>query len=357
MDFSELEYHNPMNSASTKLFSDAMKEQQHEMELFDSVSDLNETYIDEVSRYPRGNNIEVWFHKIHNNNDNNGLLDNPIIHNISLVVELPTLLADLSVEDKLLLFTAKYSLMLTRCSQNLLLHIFSEMCKGNMVDESSSTVIIPLYSFNNGLNLHDTKINSDSCLIVSNKLLGYKFSLRVNWRKSNKAPSFTCKKTIGLEGMIRSIHDLNKRGSYIFASSFAIIKYILIYFYPMDTSNYWDLNENYPIVTKATIESDNQTILEFENEDLLDFEIFGINIYLLPLSKEVSSWESIHEVSKNDGLGLTSCGLNTSLHHNIRIKLEIENQPSTPYCVVFSPVGLNVMTQRNDGMIFIDPLR
>jgi len=331
---------------------DVWKEQQNESESkskSESESELNETYIDVQfkTKYKYyDNKTQYWFYKIHHRGgtDDAAVLDNSIIiHNISLVVELPTLFADLSVEDKFLLLKAKYHFSLTERKENLLFYIFYERCKGNLVDDSSSTLIIPLYSFINGLNLHDVKNATDSYLIIDNKLADCKFSLRVNWEKSGGPALYP--PTIGLGLLARERYILNNSGSYdLWTKRASIIKYILIYFFPENASNYRDINENYPIVTKATIKSDG-TFLEFENEDLLDFEIFGINIYLLPLSDEVSSWESIHELSKNFGK-LTSSGLSPQ-DGEIKIKLAIENQPRDPYKVVFMQVHLNIMGQNN----------
>jgi len=286
--------------------------------------------------------------------ENDVVLDNPLIHNIALVIELPTLFADLSVEDKFLLFSAKYGNIIGNISlyQDLLFLIFCEKCKGNFVDDSSSRLVIPLYSFNNGLNLYNLKCSSiNGFLKINNKLANCKFSLRVNWEKSNKAPDLTYKQTPILLGSFDR-HSLADKNSYRLCAN-GIIKYILIYFIPKNASNYWDLNENYPIVTKATIKTNNQIFLEFENEDLLDFGIFGITIYLLPLSKEVSNWDSISEVFKNFRK-LTSSGLNanSSRINDIIIDLEIENQPSDPYYVSFIPMHLNILVE-SSGMIML----
>jgi len=346
MDFFELEYSGSSSCRILKKTGNCERDVEPKPE-----PELNETYINMSYKVTDKNRTFCWFHKIHNNKTDDkydAVLDNPIIiHNIALVVELPTLFTDLSVEDKFLLFTAKYYFNLMDQQENLLFYIFCERCKGNLVDDSSSTLIIPLYSFNNGLNLHNLKNISDSYLIIDNKLSGCTFSLRVNWRKSNKAPAVTCKNTLGL-GFLRKTHKLNNSGKYkLWSSSDFIVKYILIYFFPENASNYWDLNENYPIVTKATIKSGG-TFIEFENEDLLDFEIFGINIYLLPLSKELSSWDSIHEVSKNFGKLTSSCL--SPLNAEIKIELEIDNQPRDPYNVVFVQAHLNIMSI-NNGLI------
>jgi len=67
---------------------------------------------------------------------------------------------------------------------------------------------------------------------------------------------------------VRLLKDSHRYNVYTAGS---LVKYILIYFFPQDASNYRDLNENYPIVTKAKVNSE-----EFENEDIIDLEILGI---------------------------------------------------------------------------------
>jgi hypothetical protein len=93
---------------------------------------------------------------------------------------------------------------------------------------------------------------------------------------------FNCNNNIGIHWNQRPVNNNTTKYKLSFDR---VVKYILIYFTPSENVDFWQMNENYPYVCKATLYLNGKNTLEFENEDLLDFEIFGIKVYLLPLCK------------------------------------------------------------------------
>jgi hypothetical protein len=121
-----------------------------------------------------------------------------------------------------------------------------------------------------------------------------------------------------------------------------ITKFILIYFRPVNETNYWSLNEDYPSINKVSLYCNGYKALDFHNEDLLDFEVFGLKIYLLPFSKDVSDWESICETFKNPLKNLSSSGINMSRIDSMIMHIDYDKEPNNEYDMNVVGISFNV---------------
>ena len=122
-----------------------------------------------------------------------------------------------------------------------------------------------------------------------------------------------------------------------------ITKAILIYFSPLS----YQSNDQIPIIEKIILSSKEIDLLYFEANDLLDIEIFGIKIYVLPLSKEFSDWEHIRETLDSTGnvlKKLSSSGINFSVINDLYLNIFFYNDlESNNYITNICGINLNIL--------------
>jgi hypothetical protein len=130
-----------------------------------------------------------------------------------------------------------------------------------------------------------------------------------------------------------------------------IIKAILIYFSTQTEMT----DESKPLIQSIMLSgkdgNKDRDIMEFNTDDILDFEIFGIKIYILPLCKEFSDWERIYETFRNpDNVlkKLSSSGINfkiiSRIAGNIYLKMNFYEPLSEPsdYYTNICAINLNI---------------
>jgi hypothetical protein len=144
--------------------------------------------------------------------------------------------------------------------------------------------------------------------------------------------------------------ELNKLNKYILSLNL-INKFILI-FIEENEYNEENIFTYTPIINKIILNCDKQDVLDFTDDDLLDIEIFGIKIYVLPMCSEFSDWESIREVYRNPIKNLTGNGINFSKIDNTYLQIEFENNyyNKDNYKINFISVSLNI-TRMMSGMM------
>jgi hypothetical protein len=124
-----------------------------------------------------------------------------------------------------------------------------------------------------------------------------------------------------------------------------ITKAILIYYSPL---TYQSIDQ-IPIIEKITLSTENIDLLYFEANDLLDIDIFGIKMYVLPLSKEFSDLEHINQAFSSTGnvlKELSSSGVNFGRIDKVYLHIDFYNDSEPPdnYIINISAISLNYLT-------------
>ena len=179
-------------------------------------------------------------------------------------------------------------------------------------------------------------------LTINNKIKHFNYKLIVNGLVYNNKERRHLAITLYEHILLQNQHDNNPildNNKYKLWLNH-IVKYIMIYFTPTKDINFWQMTENYPLINKVSLHINNSELLEFENEDLLDFEIFGIKIYMLPLCKEFSDFENINETFKNPLKLLSSSGINFSCIDEAYFEIDLENK-SDMYEINYIGVNFN----------------
>jgi hypothetical protein len=286
-----------------------------------------------------------------------GVLD--VINNVYLEIELDNKFDDIAIKEKCELLNINVGFVTGGAHidavQKLVTCICNQICYGYSVKEYDNVIQIPLYNFDTYI---DEKYNVKGypmyllkfsvILYINNNIINrFKYKIIVNGQVYPKEVRNRVTTSKYNHIILQSQHDTrlisDDRNLFKFKLTCSnVVKYILVYFLPKRNIDFWEMNENYPIIQKIALYADRRQVLEFENEDLLSIEIFGIKIYLLPLCKEFSSFEKIHETLKNPLKKLSSSGLNLSFYSSY-IEIKFENESLNQYQINVICVNLNCM--------------
>jgi len=276
-----------------------------------------------------------------------------VINNFYLEIELDNNLDEITMEEKYALLNSRIKISTvgdTIEDVSIMACLCNQICYGNNIKEDNHIIQIPLYNFDTCV---DKKYNvkghpvCHACpriyLYLDNKIKHFNYKIIANGQAYPKDIREHIKTSRYSHVILQSQYERGSlsiwRGRHKLNFNH-IAKYFLIYFSPDKNVDFWQMNENYPLICKLTLYVNGKNVLEFENEDLLDFEIFGIKIYLLPLCKEFSSFENINNTLKNPLKKLSSSGINLTCC-NTYIDIEFENEQVNTYNFNIICVDLN----------------
>jgi hypothetical protein len=303
-----------------------------------------------------------------------------VINNLYLEIELDKNFDEMTIKEKYAVLNSTIKIEIGKDKIDTL-KIMTCLCNqifcGNNIKEDNNIIQVPLYNFDTfvdkktgakGFRLFD--VNSQSLKIIleiNNDIKHFKYKIVVNGQiykiTETMLKSIESMKMYILlqnqydatltaeQNLNRNVLPVNNKTTRYKLSFNRIVKYILIYFTPNKDVDFWLMNEDYPLISKAILIIFDKNVLEFENEDLLDIEMFGIKIYLLPLCKEFSNFENMSETFKDPLKKMTSNGI-TFVENYGSIEIEYENETPDLYNINFIGVNLNCMMVSN-GMCAI----
>ena len=224
---------------------------------------------------------------------------------------------DLSTKDKYTLLNANVTLEIGGSeiiTLNLLTCIFYSICHGGNIKQENNSIQIELFNFNTLINDFYRK-TPHGIPIIS---LQY-HEIRINISLDKPIDNINMKLLINgifQDTSLRRDLCVNQHEFLIFTNNKIInkndtnnihidyfyTKFFLIYFIPND-DYIDDLFIEYPEITdtylmKKQYKNTNE-ITKWSTDDILSFEIFGIKIYVLPMSRDLSTWEYIAETMKD----------------------------------------------------------
>lgn len=277
-----------------------------------------------------------------------------IIRDIYLEIYLGESIFELSLEQKYALIDTKISLNVGSrriIYSSILDCIFFNIISGRNIKENDNVIQIPIFNFDTfelepnkkiGLYVLALALNIDVHLhfdIFNSCLRNFKYKLLVNGTVIHDRIDlfnkirYSNKEYMRLNSQYIKYHASNN--NYICKMFINhVVKCILIYFAPdaslpkeyESTNNITDDNtDNMSSVKSIKISTNNKIILDFEGDDLLDFEIFGIKIYLLPLCKEFSDWERIYECFKKVHKKISVYGINFSMLSKASLEVKLDD--------------------------------
>ncbi|AYV80349.1 MAG: hypothetical protein Gaeavirus36_2 [Gaeavirus sp.] len=278
-----------------------------------------------------------------------------VIGKIYLQLELPNEQTELSLEEKFALLESTYSLEIGgSCiyQSDITTCIFNQLCINEYISEIDNTIQIPIYNFNNCSN-KKLNINGFPCPEYHE----IRFSFRMNKLLTKYKYKLILKNQYLGKIIKQKLESILKKSSYNFSLdglpsddmmiSFPIMqsstltlyeqsslsnirlnfnllsKCLLIYFKPIKNSNIWDFLYEYPAISNIKLSLNSQDPIIYEQDELLDFEFFGIKLFIVPLSKDFSSWENINSVLSDPVNNMSPDGLCFSKIDNARLSIEL----------------------------------
>jgi hypothetical protein len=317
-------------------------------------SDNNMTWFDHVN-YLR---FSIESSKIH------------YIDNIWLKIELPESLFDLTDKQTYSLLNAIVILKIGLYSMsvnNMMTCIFNQICSGRNIKQNNNMIEIPLFNFDilsaNKKEAYDSKqihayrgfptisiVDTTEIEIEMPEqcIEDLKYSLicdghnygrvRIKERIDSEILFLYMQNTI-MTASIKTRYFLPISGKN------KIVKAILIYFSPLT----YQINNQVPMIEKVTLYINDKVLLCFEADDLLDVDIFGIKIYVLPLSKEFSDWEHINGTFCSNGnvlKQLSPSGINSHEMYDMHLNIKFYNELESPdnYATTISLIHTQILS-------------
>ena len=120
-------------------------------------------------------------------------------------------------------------------------------------------------------------------------------------------------------------------------------KYLLFYLSPNDENNEFI---DYPDIKNVKLKCNGIFVKDYDVDSLLTFEIFEIKIYIIPLSRDFSTFEQINE-SFNNLTQLTSQNVNFSRIDSTIFILESENDLDN-YVINVEAFSMNILRGINN---------
>ena len=277
-----------------------------------------------------------------------------IITKIYLELKFDSLFEDIPLSDKLNLLDGTVTLVIGEVqiiSSTILTCIFNAICTGHNIKCNNNIIQIPLFIFNTLIdkyNIYGLPLISLFChkveidIILKNKIKHMTSKLLINgiFLEEKKQIIDHTHEFIIFQNIIykKKIRDYTQK----LLIKYFYTKFILVYFTPIDNTD--DLFIEYPEIIEASLTSNKNIlpIISWDSDNILSFEIFGIKIYGLPLSKDMSTWEKIQESLTNP---LEKMILNNmySKYHDYECLLNIENTPSDNFQIVINEIIPNIL--------------
>lgn len=220
---------------------------------------------------------------------------------------------NLSLQEKFALFNINFELLVggaTIWKNTLLSNLFTIICTNINIKSNSNKIQIPIFDFSMWKTIKRAPLLFDYEKGFSLISLQYQ-ELRINMEIEKNITTFIQFKYIvkgrrleedkkrflnmaGLEYVImQSSHEESKDLEFYNLDNGLGMKSLIIYFEPK-TDDYFD----YPKINFIEVIQDDNVIL-VEKEDLLELEMFDVNMIVLPLTKEFGSWKNINNFYEN----------------------------------------------------------
>ena len=210
-------------------------------------------------------------------------------------------------------------------ARSILLSMFLELCRGQNITYDNDTMSIPIYNFDmvkiipNNPGLYNYNYMS---ILIS---CAYKFKLIVCGCKINKIPIFTKRiKNLFLQQNQSMIYkgkiDANILLDFCYLGKALFIKYI-------HKHKHNEEYHEFPQIATACITGYNtrcgittsSDVINYEADEILDINIFGIRTYIIPLCKNFSSWDMLRNSS------LDCNGIHFSYINKVFLRLQYYN--------------------------------
>ena len=239
--------------------------------------------------------------------------------------------------------------------------IFKQICSGRNIKQNNNILQIPIFNFDtfktgNCTGLPVNKYN-DAYIIRLVHTSGYEylkefeFNIIVNGTItafSEKGTSMRCQSMKDIKNnnfmiltgdgsywnLSRPYYDELFSGKYIINSScLKIVKCILLCYIP-------DFQCDEPEINSVSLISDNKEIISFDVSELLDFNIFDIKIYCMPLCKEFSDWDEIDRLFKNNHKNISSDGIEFSkLGKDTKLQINYDKASQIGHKLIYCKIG------------------
>jgi hypothetical protein len=281
------------------------------------------------------------------------------ITDIYLEIKMPESFLDLTEKQKYVLLDTLITLNISKKQINrsyMLSCIFNQICSGRNIKQHNNIIQIPIFNFDT----FKTKINkgfptrqckSVHSVFLTIKIYEYEYLKNLNFSlivNGIVVDSYMKKQDMNNKFLVLSSeHDhweVSKRyydTEELFSAKYEIYfncidfvaKCILFYYIP-------DLHDDAPEIHSIKLLSDNKEIISYDVNELLNFEIFDIKIYCVPLCKEFSNFEQIHKLFQNNCKNISSNGIIFSkLGKKIEMQINFDKLSQGGHNIIFCAIG------------------
>lgn len=286
-----------------------------------------------------------------------------IIKSIYLEVKIGENFDNLTLEDKFALLHSNITIYISGqefLSKNILSCIFSELCCENHIIEFEDTIQIPIFNFENFAKKSDSKIKGlplwlmtysgiEILLNTNNQLHNLSFEIIVNGKLCNSQLRKNMRKQNNSFFMLQNQELIvTKEISNISLGFNHLCKCLLLYFKPKNNTDFWDFTMDYPSIEHVKLSLNNLSPIEYDSEEILEFEFFGIKIYLIPFSKDFATWENINSAMKNSLDNMSSSGINFNRIETALLNLDCSDS-SKNFDLVINCLSFNIFMVK-DGL-------
>lgn len=259
-----------------------------------------------------------------------------IIYNIYLEVKVPESFDGLTLQEKFALLHSDITLIIGGNiinKFNILTGLFMQICTGKKIIELEDTIQIPLFDFEimstklsfehyskkqdftlKGLPIINISVQSiDILLNTHEQLKNFSFRLMIKAGNIDTKPRSDLRAQFLEFLMIQNQEQITTKSiTNIDLHFYHLSKCFILYFKPKSNNDFWDFLTDYPLIENVGLSLNKIPPIEYDSEEILDFEIFGIKIYLIPFTKDFATWEKIYECMKNPLENLEASGINFS---------------------------------------------
>jgi hypothetical protein len=247
--------------------------------------------------------------------------------------------------------------------KNIMTCIFNEICNGEHIREFENKIQIPIYNFNSMRNKNLSELNGFPFSYIANKNT-VSFSLYTSETKFN-VKLVICgtvfSNHVRIKSNLQNISNNNYEFIIVEQNQFEIFnepnlkkklyfngmtKCLIFYFQPKQQEGFFDMGNDYPEVESAYLSINELEPIKYESDEILNFEIFGIKIFIVPFSKEFSNWESITECVSKPMSNIKSSSINFSRCENVKFWIDASDSIKYYFMNIYS-VSLNIMRITN----------
>ena len=291
-----------------------------------------------------------------------------IFTKIYLEIKLDSSFETISNKDKMNLLDGQVTLQIggsNIVSMNILTCIFNLVCKNDNIKQSDDKIQILLFDFNT---LTSELYNNTSpglptiALPYHNICVVLKFNAPVKCELMVHGTYLDCseRRNLAQQGHEFLIfQNVQNEEDYIdynkgLSVDYFFTKFFLIYFMPKEYMQgpersgscfaLDDLFIEYPEIMEACLRISNSydgiELIEWTSDNILSFEVLGIKIYVLSMSRDMSTWENINETLKDP---LKKMSFNKNSRYADKIKLHVDSSSTDEFKTVINEIKPNIL--------------